>query len=665
MKWILSVLTVLALAGPALSQDGNLVVVRDSVGNDITRFGLREGAQYADANATVINTFLRNNTNRKYTLVFPGGKYHIGKDTTTYSIHSGNDTVTGTCIELPMEKGQVLMGKGYAASSDNYSSENYSGAQTRFVYAGPRVDLSDTETYTYSITDDMVTWAGGYSPIPQDVGATVEIDGAYYVIVSVVDGTSWTLDRSTSLPAETSETTGLMTYSMIKSNGVGAVIQGIGFMADGTADHSLGSLVCLHIGTNSISFNQSKLRIEDCGFSDFKVAILNGRDMRHAFGKQASYTGTHDDHCDHTIYSHLWIYPADGSVGIYCRNIQALHHEIQDLRFIRGFPATTRSTAVYFERGGFLNWDTGGISGGIVTALRLGVNGSNQGDFTLTNVHFDGSSSNQKFLETDSEVINPNRVTMINCSISDTGQANMEVKDDGPPVIYTPLWKITGGSKLVLINCFPVPHGSIEMLNAGSAITWTPQVSLHSCTLGAAGSGIASASDSHEILSSTCETGTRAFFWANASNTGAVSYDNGKWIVGTGWTTVDHEQVRETVVSPVGANLAIGNGQAYFAVPAQLDGWRLSGVYGTLSVASSSGQPEVQLRRNRGGSDEDMLSDPLKFDETETDTTVPGNPYAIDSSNDGVATGDRIYVDVDAAGTGAQGLHVVLTFSSP
>lgn len=33
------------------------------------------------------------------------------------------------------------------------------------------------------------------------------------------------------------------------------------------------------------------------------------------------------------------------------------------------------------------------------------------------------------------------------------------------------------------------------------------------------------------------------------------------------------------------------------------------------------------------------------------------------SSNDGVATGDRIAIDVDAAGTGARGLGVILRFS--
>jgi len=37
----------------------------------------------------------------------------------------------------------------------------------------------------------------------------------------------------------------------------------------------------------------------------------------------------------------------------------------------------------------------------------------------------------------------------------------------------------------------------------------------------------------------------------------------------------------------------------------------------------------------------------------------------INTSNDDVATGDRIFVDVDVAGTGTKGLDVHLTFSEP
>jgi hypothetical protein len=37
----------------------------------------------------------------------------------------------------------------------------------------------------------------------------------------------------------------------------------------------------------------------------------------------------------------------------------------------------------------------------------------------------------------------------------------------------------------------------------------------------------------------------------------------------------------------------------------------------------------------------------------------------INTANDGVATGDRIMVDVDVAGTGTKGLVVTLTFQAP
>jgi len=52
-----------------------------------------------------------------------------------------------------------------------------------------------------------------------------------------------------------------------------------------------------------------------------------------------------------------------------------------------------------------------------------------------------------------------------------------------------------------------------------------------------------------------------------------------------------------------------------------------------------------------------------------TKVTISASAYyandgVVNTSNDDVATGDKIFVDVDSAGTGTMGLSVTLTFRS-
>jgi hypothetical protein len=132
------------------------------------------------------------------------------------------------------------------------------------------------------------------------------------------------------------------------------------------------------------------------------------------------------------------------------------------------------------------------------------------------------------------------------------------------------------------------------------------------------------------------------------------------------FSTVDadgnfREKIFTIQVSGPGADLAVGDAEAYFAVPKQLNGWRLHDVAASLDVASMSGSPTIQLRRRRAGVDADMLATELTIAANETDSSSA--PAAVfDPSNDDVATGDRIYVDCNASGTGARWLNLTLTF---
>lgn len=117
------------------------------------------------------------------------------------------------------------------------------------------------------------------------------------------------------------------------------------------------------------------------------------------------------------------------------------------------------------------------------------------------------------------------------------------------------------------------------------------------------------------------------------------------------------------VTSPLAAAsaLATGDGQAFFRVPADLNGYDLVAVAAHASTVSSSGIPTVQIANVTDSVD--MLSTKLTIDANEKDSSTAATPAVIDTAHDDVATADELRIDVDVAGTGCKGLIVELTFS--
>jgi len=106
-------------------------------------------------------------------------------------------------------------------------------------------------------------------------------------------------------------------------------------------------------------------------------------------------------------------------------------------------------------------------------------------------------------------------------------------------------------------------------------------------------------------------------------------------------------------------DVATGNGVNGFAVPANMSGLELKAALAAVHTKGVTNTTDVQIRRRRAGSDADMLS---------TKITIGDEYYAadgvIDAGNDDLATGDVLYIDVDAvhSGTAPKGLSVSLTF---
>ncbi len=109
--------------------------------------------------------------------------------------------------------------------------------------------------------------------------------------------------------------------------------------------------------------------------------------------------------------------------------------------------------------------------------------------------------------------------------------------------------------------------------------------------------------------------------------------------------------------------LTTGDGKLIFVIPASMNGMNLIGVAAMVSTVSSSGAPDIQIRNVTDT--QDMLSTKLTIDATEFTSYTAATPAVIDTTKDDVATGDRIAIDVDGAGTGAKGLTIYLRFKLP
>jgi len=155
----------------------------------------------------------------------------------------------------------------------------------------------------------------------------------------------------------------------------------------------------------------------------------------------------------------------------------------------------------------------------------------------------------------------------------------------------------------------------------------------------------------HVEIATAAETTTGTDAGRAVSPDGLAGSDYGKRVVGI------------LVSDPGGDAITTGDGKMYFRVPSVMNGWNLVGVAMSLTTASSSGIPTVQIRNSTQAAD--MLTTKLTIDANETDSSTAAAAAVIDTANDDVATGDKIHIDIDVAGTGAKGLFVEMVWQLP
>lgn len=120
----------------------------------------------------------------------------------------------------------------------------------------------------------------------------------------------------------------------------------------------------------------------------------------------------------------------------------------------------------------------------------------------------------------------------------------------------------------------------------------------------------------------------------------------------------------QIVVTEYATATATGDGQAYFHIPADLNGMNLVEVHAEVITAGTTGTTDIQIANVTQAAD--MLTTKITIDSAETGSDTAATAAVIDATNDDVATNDLIRIDVDAVSTTpAQGLIVTLGFQLP
>lgn len=114
------------------------------------------------------------------------------------------------------------------------------------------------------------------------------------------------------------------------------------------------------------------------------------------------------------------------------------------------------------------------------------------------------------------------------------------------------------------------------------------------------------------------------------------------------------------VTDPLGASIAVGDGQAYVTIPEALNGMNLVRAQATVITAGTTNASTVMVRNHTDAAD--MLSGAISIASGGTVGTVG----TINAATDDVVTNDIIRIDIDSVSTTPpKGLTVVLEFRLP
>lgn len=174
-----------------------------------------------------------------------------------------------------------------------------------------------------------------------------------------------------------------------------------------------------------------------------------------------------------------------------------------------------------------------------------------------------------------------------------------------------------------------------------------------------ADSGVVSVdSDVTDIVSAASDTAAGKVELATSAET-STGTDTGRAVTPDGLAgSVFGTKSVGIQVTDGSAAIATGDGKAYFRVPASMNGMNITTVGASLTAPSTSGNPTIMIARGRQSAPGtahafvDVLSTAITIDANEYDSKDATTAAVINGSNDDLATGDLIRVDVDGVGSG-------------
>lgn len=266
-------------------------------------------------------------------------------------------------------------------------------------------------------------------------------------------------------------------------------------------------------------------------------------------------------------------------------------------------------------------------------------------------------------------VVGSSTATLTNKTIDANGTGNsitnLEVADLAAGVLDTDLSSVAGTD--TTIPSAKATKAALDLKANVDSPTFTGTVTLPTGLTGVvrADSGVVSVdTDVTDIVAAATSSAQGKVELAIASevNTGtdadrAITPDA---LAGSNYGT---RTVQIQVTDPAGDALTTGDGKAYFWIPPELNGFDLVDADACVTTVSSSGTPTVQIHNLTDTVD--MLSTLITIDANEKTSYTAAAAPVINTSNDSVATGDQLRIDVDVAGTGTKGLAVILSFRLP